>query len=82
MKNTRPGETLPVGFERVTPAPGWTMLVAGGLDPEALAAQIVTPTGDAHPRGMSAVPPCTPWRSRTAAADSSVPTGTAVGSAT
>ena len=45
MKTTRPGETPPAGFERVTPAPGLTMLVAGGLDPEDLVGQILAPRG-------------------------------------
>lgn len=50
MKTTRPGETTPAGFERVTPAPGLTMLVAGGLDPEDLAERIMAPKGAAPPR--------------------------------
>lgn len=55
------GQATPAGYERVTPAPGVTMLVVRGLDAPALAARVLEPPADALVRhfgraGLHALP--------------------------
>ncbi len=46
----RPGETVPAGYEKVSPAPGLTMLAVAGVDAGELAARILNPGADTFPR--------------------------------
>ena len=43
MDLTRPGETIPAGFEKVVPAPGLTVWVAHGVDADPLVSRILKP---------------------------------------